>query len=265
MSPVFMMNLFSYGFFTFTDYRAYIGITSHWICEETLKRRSAILTCKRIRGRQNYDILAENIDSTITSFKLNGHITNMVTDNGKNYIKAFKVYGESNADEEVDDNDEDEDVDDDDELFTPMEITDELNSLPGNNNSHVIMLPPHKRCAAHTFNLVMTTDANKFNDQNYNLLFNSMYDKCHEVFNKQSSSSKASDVIYSKIGRYFLIPVATRWNTKLNSLKLMSKLLETKENEIREIFKIFRITMFTDEEREILVEYVKVKSNFIKS
>ena len=51
-----------------------------------------------------------------------------------------------------------------------------------------IVLPSHMRCAAHTLNLVATTDADKApkNCSTYKVLYRSAFAKAHTLWNKQS-------------------------------------------------------------------------------
>lgn len=37
--------------------KSYLGVTCHWIDEETLERRSAALACKRLRGFHTFDMI----------------------------------------------------------------------------------------------------------------------------------------------------------------------------------------------------------------
>ena len=113
-------------------------ITCHWIEPETLDRKSAALACERIRGRHTYDVIAAKISQIHGEFQIQGKVSATVTDNGSNFVKAFKEYGGN----EMDETDSTGDVDISAVLQEEQE-EEELN----------FFLPPHHRCAAHTLNL----------------------------------------------------------------------------------------------------------------
>lgn len=69
--------------------RAFLGVTVHWLDEETLGRKSAMLTVKRLVGRHTYDVLAAAIEGIHRDFNIQNKVVSCVTDNGSNFIKAF--------------------------------------------------------------------------------------------------------------------------------------------------------------------------------
>lgn len=82
-------------------------------------------------------------------------ITSTVTDNGSNFVKAFKRYQPV----------EEEDDEDDENEVTFTDINDVLQNSGGDDDNEVdvvITFPPHQRCAAHTLNLVSCTDVDKW-------------------------------------------------------------------------------------------------------
>lgn len=70
---------------------SYIGVTAYWIDEETLERRSAALSCKRLRGSRNFDVLAGAL------IDIHSHRA----DSSSNFIKAFGVFGNQSRSEEA--------------------------------------------------------------------------------------------------------------------------------------------------------------------
>ena len=42
--------------------RSYLGMTIHWIDDESLKRQKAAIACIRLTGRHTYNILAAKIE-----------------------------------------------------------------------------------------------------------------------------------------------------------------------------------------------------------
>ena len=67
------------------------------------------------------------------------------------------------------------------------------------------------RYASHTLNLVATTDAGKTLNKYaiYKKYYRSAFAKAQEKWNKQSRSSKASDVIKDSIGFLLQVPNVT--------------------------------------------------------
>lgn len=141
-------------------HRSFFGYTCHWL-DKDYTRISAALVCKRFSGAHTFDRIAEVIQEINEEFNLNPfNIVATVTDNGSNFVKAFKEYGvkdfkleESHQSAEYDadltasgENYEDE--------FENIEFFD-FENLPTQ-----VDLPKHYRCGSHTINLIATTDFN---------------------------------------------------------------------------------------------------------
>lgn len=130
--------------------KSYVGVTAHWINPSTLNREHCALAIRHVKGRLTYDALARELHDIHVEFKVQNKVTCTTTDNGTNFVKAFKYFstGQS-ADESIvsDENDV--------EYISLCEIFDE-NEIETENEIH---LPPHRRCASHSLNLVATTDA----------------------------------------------------------------------------------------------------------
>lgn len=66
------------------------------IDERNLERCSAVLECKRFHSPHTYDRIAEMLDEVNISFGISHEkIVSTVTDNGSNFVKAFKEFGVS--------------------------------------------------------------------------------------------------------------------------------------------------------------------------
>lgn len=73
---------------------SFLGITVHFI--EEYKRKSFVLAFRQLKYKQTYYELATAIDSISTEFQIPREIiTNLVTDGGSAFCKAFRVYGKS--------------------------------------------------------------------------------------------------------------------------------------------------------------------------
>jgi len=88
-----------------------------------------------------------------------------------------------------------------------------------------LYLPPQLRCAAHTLNLIATTDADKaVTDKPYSRIFHGSFAKCQALWNTIHRSSKAADTVKELCsGKMVICPCPTRWNSKFDAL---SRLLE---------------------------------------
>ncbi|CAI6360367.1 unnamed protein product [Macrosiphum euphorbiae] len=77
-----------------TKHRSFIGITAHWIDDKTLGRHSCVLACQRFFGAHTFDKIGEIMVDIFSKFNLsNDNIVSTVTDNGSNFVKAFKEFG----------------------------------------------------------------------------------------------------------------------------------------------------------------------------
>ncbi|CAD6205972.1 GSCOCG00012682001-RA-CDS [Cotesia congregata] len=74
--------------------RRFIGMTVHWIDENTFVRKSYAIACQRFPGSHTHDRVAKMIEEIHQSFGINrDKVVATVTDNGSNFIKAFRVCG----------------------------------------------------------------------------------------------------------------------------------------------------------------------------
>lgn len=129
-----------------TKHRSFFGYTCHWL-DEKFQRKSIALACKRFHGMHSYERIAEMITSINSEYDLNhSKIVATVTDNGSNFLKAFKEFGT----ESINVSDETQDDDDDDNFVDVPECVEVFHA----NN----ILPKHIRCATHTLNLLATSD-----------------------------------------------------------------------------------------------------------
>lgn len=223
--------------------RSFLGITAHWIDVSDLSRKSCTLACRRIKGSHKAEILAVKLDEVISGYKLSKKVVRIVTDNGSNFVKAFKLTHE-------------EDVINDDEL----DFFDLTEMLDNAFDDFGFILPPHKRCAAHTANLTMSSDMKKqITNNTFKKMEESAMGKCNELFKKQRRSSLAADFIKDKIGRYLVAPSSTRWNYVVDSLRVLLLIFEEKPLQMNAIFENFNISNLTQQEIAFLNEYAKVR------
>lgn len=89
--------------------RGFMGVTAQWLCESTLRRKSAALACTRLKGkkfiklhisvvdfsflgRHSYDVIAKEINAVLLDYDIKRKAQTIITDNGSNFVKAFKHY-----------------------------------------------------------------------------------------------------------------------------------------------------------------------------
>ncbi|CAH0562791.1 unnamed protein product [Brassicogethes aeneus] len=106
------------------------------------------LLCQRFMGSHTFEKIAEILDNIHAKFGLHTEkLVATVTDNGSNFVKAFKEFGGGTltkiTDTESDNGEGEEDY---------YEFTSILNDF------FSLQLPKHVRCASHTLNLIATTD-----------------------------------------------------------------------------------------------------------
>ncbi|CAI6359497.1 unnamed protein product [Macrosiphum euphorbiae] len=74
--------------------RSFLGVTAHWISKNNLNRISKALACRRFKGSHTYDKISDLIHEINSEFNLaSTKIIATITDNGSNFVKAFKMFG----------------------------------------------------------------------------------------------------------------------------------------------------------------------------
>ncbi len=75
--------------------RGFIGVTAHWFNPQTMQRSCAALACKQLKGSHTFHALAGALNDIHTEFNIREKIIRTTTDNGSNFLKAFRVYGQT--------------------------------------------------------------------------------------------------------------------------------------------------------------------------
>ncbi|XP_040070473.1 uncharacterized protein LOC120843251 [Ixodes scapularis] len=70
--------------------RCYLAATVSWLEPASLKRNSAVLICQRMTGSVTHDKIADLLLEVFKEYGLEGKVTKVVTDNGSNFVKAFR-------------------------------------------------------------------------------------------------------------------------------------------------------------------------------
>jgi len=197
--------------------RSFIGVTAHWLDPVTFQRQSVGLACKQLKGAHTFDVLAGALNDIHSEYEIRDKIVRTTTDNGWNFVKAFRVYGEDEnnnvAPEEVT---EEEATQDDGPNTEEMEVEVDFISVEDImaedvNNGLQYQLPKHHRCACHLLNLVSTVDANNANKtEAYKRLSRSAFSKSQALWNNTARSTTAAEVIEEHCKLQLVQPNATR-------------------------------------------------------
>ncbi|XP_040069123.1 uncharacterized protein LOC120842160 [Ixodes scapularis] len=195
--------------------RAFLGVTALWLDSLTLVRKTAALCCRRERGSMTYEKIAEELEEVFLDYKVHSKVVKVITDNGSNFLKAFRVYDQH------------------DEESEKLDIVDLASVL---ENVQPFRFPPHQRCAAHTLNLVASVDAQRADhDKDYRTLSQSVFGKCQSLWTKQNQSTLVADEIHDLCGRYLVVPNATRWNSRYDAMRCLQGILEEKPQKLEEL------------------------------
>ncbi|XP_064487420.1 uncharacterized protein LOC135399623 [Ornithodoros turicata] len=195
--------------------RAYLAATVSWLNPESLARKSAVLVCRRMQGKISYDRIADVLGETFERFALHGKITKVVTDNGSNFVKAFRVLGEAAEPK----------AEDDDLAAEAVDVTALFDGMADGDVHGRVRLPPHQRCSAHTLNLVATVDASKAErHEMFSRPLGSVLRTCRAIWNKQGQSAVAAETIQRYCGRALVRPVSTRWNSFFDAMRCLLEL-----------------------------------------
>ncbi|XP_071582354.1 uncharacterized protein [Temnothorax nylanderi] len=208
--------------------RSYLGITVHWINPGTLKRESAALACRRMKGRHTFDVLAKEINSVFLEYHIQNKVCCVTTDNGSNFVKAFRDFA---RDENIE-NDDDETVNMEFHNLSDLLITDEMQDLDAEN---FITLPPHHRWNS-TFDSVcqlmtlLKDGPEKVNQCldycNLPRLTNDEIKFLDEYCQVMEPLAKALDILQGDTGMYmgYLLPVLYSLQEKLDNITNTNKL-----------------------------------------
>lgn len=254
-----------------TKHRSFLGYTCHWI-DENFNRKSVALACRRFSGRHTHDRIRDLMVEIHAQFDLSiSNVTATITDNGSNFVKAFKEFGVDSVKigaEINDDDDDDNDGDDDDQenLFgEPTEIP---------SNIFNSWLPRHIRCATHTLNLVATTDLLRILKQNIkyfekhqsvsilliknpealikvSIVHVQIMQKCSRLW-RRVNKPKTSEDIRTVLGCQLKYPVATRWNSMYDSLKDVIK----SKSKLNELCRMFKEPSFSESDFIYIEDYL---------
>jgi hypothetical protein len=181
-----------------------------------------------LKGLHTYDVLAAVLEKIHLECGIQDKTTKTTTDNGSNFCKAFDVYSQEfsySANSSA--SDESEATVTDEEQEMEFVCVDDI--LANANSEGDFHLPPHQRCACHSLNLIATHDVGTADDDAaYKKLSRSTFGKCQALWNKQSRSNIAAEVIHDTFGLQLVVPNQTRWNSMFSSVKRINRLIGEK-------------------------------------
>lgn len=199
--------------------RSFLGVTIHWI-EDNFVRGSAAIACKRFKGTHSYRNIAEFLEDINLKFGLTENkVVGTVTDNGSNFVKAFKEYAVK------DNSTEDEDIaEGPQDTFSAVNIEVEEAEQENIGSTELFTLPKHIRCASHTLNLIGTTDYKNMLRKNSVLRTRgtNAFTKCSLLW-KKSNRPKSNEIVQKILGHTLSSPGVTRWNSTYDSVSQIIK------------------------------------------
>lgn len=230
--------------------RGFLGVTAHWVDPNSLERCSVALACKKLKGPHTFDVLGGALNEIHAEYGIQNKITRTTTDNGSNFLKAFRMYGEqdennnSPSDESEDDVDE---MDDDEEQEWDGFGVDfvEVTSILNEDDGLQFQLPKHHRCACHLLNLVSTVDAEKATSNDaFKRLSRSAFSKCQALWNKCGRSDAAAELVENVCKIQLIRPNATRWNSLFLAVERILRIVkEQGEGALRTVFTSLKLPM----------------------
>ena len=248
--------------------RGWLGMTAHWLNED-LSRASCGLACEQVKTSPTFDVLAKEMHKIYVDFHIQNKVHDAVTDNGKNFVKAFTVFSEDPEQDQQEiehictyfkPNNNEEDFDEDEEL--EEHVHEDLTAIIMDNGNHELrpFLPSnHHRCASHTLNLVACKDTEAaLKTLSYKRILRSTFAKCQGIWNKQNMSNNVALIIQRECGVYFKTPVVTRWNSMYDSLKRFQILLRKSGDNFHRLFDAVGLPYLTGDEIKFIDEYILV-------
>lgn len=243
--------------------KKFLGETVHWFKEDSLTRQSACLAIRRLTGSTTYIELGKEIESIHSEFNIGGKVAMMTTDNGSNFLKAARVFGEHNGAPVFDE----ENCDDQYEEVEFISIDSILSEMPQPTRLPPgvlpISLPPHSKCACHLFNLICTADVAKITNETFNTILKSVDSKINKLCKKQHYSDIASDYIRGELGGLFISKNDTRWNSDYNAKHRIYQYAIKKKTELTKVMNHFKVAPLQQIEIDFLSEYLLIMKEVV--
>ena len=238
--------------------KSYFGVTCHFIDPDSFQRKSYMLACERLRHSHDHVTIANALFQVHKRFNITHSAIGTVTDNAKNFSKAFQVFAISEFTPEGELNFLSEDK----EIEVIIHDLPDFDTIADKNDDFEIRLPRQYRCFSHTINLIVTKDTESALQENkYKKIYYSTIAKLTAIWNFSHYFTKAADAIEEIAKRKLITPNATRWMSFYNSVVLI---LELKQY-MSDICERLEKPKIKEREFEFLNEYSKVIEPFAKA
>nr|XP_029138722.1 uncharacterized protein LOC114922126 [Labrus bergylta] len=182
----------------------------------------------------------------------NDKVTACVTDNGSNFVKAFKEHQQQQVESE-------EEVEGDGEV----EFTDLHSVLTADDDTQhgLCVLPPHHRCAAQTLNLIANNEVVNWlvSNPESRAVYRSATAKCSALWTKARRSTVASECLEEVSDRKLIVPTVTRWNSFYNAY---ARITEMPLTDINSLCTQLQIKCMNDREYQFLKECCAIMKPF---
>ena len=226
-------------------HRSFIGMTCHWIDCIDLCRQSRMLAFHRFKGKHDYIGIAKLLQSIFIEFQLPlSTIMNVLTDNGSNFLKALREYGDDVSDDSEAEEEEESDrvgaerdgeinasvIAAGDDKMSSVNVGNILKQTPTQQHASddenlwpdydpPIVLPPHESYVAHTLDLMAKYDNQKAMEDSrvYKKIYRSTDAKCSGLSNAVHGSVSNAEEAQGILGRMIPKPNDTLWNSKFDS------------------------------------------------
>ena len=230
--------------------KSFIGVTVHWI-DSNFKRQSAALACRRLKGSHTFELLAGAIDDIHSEYGIRDKVVKTITDNGSNFLKAFKTFGFHENEVELGElsvcTDEIEAT-----AFTGSSLTSEndyqyssVDEILSSSTSLQYNLPKHQPCSCHILNLIATKDLFKADlDSSFKTLHRACFGKLYGLWNKASRGIDTAERVVKCCGCQLIRPNQTRWNSTFLSVERVVRIYKEKgERCLKALFDEFGLKM----------------------
>ena len=177
--------------------------------------------------------------------------------NRSNFVKVFKTFSvdptPSTSEEEIEQKEDDDHNAEEEAIFENVCDVLMLDSEKDDDYSQVeYEIPSHERCAAHTLNLVASSDIDKSLSSSLSEnIYRSSFAKCTSLWNKASRSTIASDHVEATLKRKLTVPSSIRWNSYYDAV---SRTPENTLDELNTLCTKLVLCCFTDKELTFLKE-----------
>uniref|UniRef100_A0A3Q3FTC3 BED-type domain-containing protein n=1 Tax=Labrus bergylta TaxID=56723 RepID=A0A3Q3FTC3_9LABR len=228
------------------------------VMEKELKKTLDVSTTADIWSANNKSFMGVTVhwidlEDIFSQYGLtNDKVTACVTDNGSNFVKAFKEHQQQQVESE-------EEVEGDGEV----EFTDLHSVLTADDDTQhgLCVLPPHHRCAAQTLNLIANNEVVNWlvSNPESRAVYRSATAKCSALWTKARRSTVASECLEEVSDRKLIVPTVTRWNSFYNAY---ARITEMPLTDINSLCTQLQIKCMNDREYQFLKECCAIMKPF---